>query len=213
MLRPLSGVTYQRLSSPDGQAQRAADMLSGLYGSGAELRLAFQAITDDLVFDRLHTDQHEDALARLADHLGLAGQRPELDLGEGPDVLWALGNLGFWVIEDKSGSRSQVIHKRDANQLSGSMNWFRERYDPTARAIPVMVHPAHRLADDAAAPLGMKVLDERGLGRLRSAVLSFAAGLASDRWDQAASIDRHLAGHELHASELPTYLKDHRPAR
>lgn len=94
------------------------------------------------MFDRDRTTEHEDAIARLANHLGLAGQRPEQDLGEGPDVLWALGDLGFWVIEAKSGSRSQVIHKTDANQLAGSMNWFRERYDPTARATPVMVHRA-----------------------------------------------------------------------
>jgi hypothetical protein len=115
------------------------------------------------VFDRERTLEHEDALARLADHLGLAGQRPEQDLDEGPDVLWALGDLGFWVIEVKSGSKSQVVHKGDANQLSGSINWFRERYDPTARATAVMVHRAHRLADDAAAPPGMKVLNEDGL--------------------------------------------------
>ncbi|MGH3938997.1 MAG: hypothetical protein ACRDTG_10250 [Pseudonocardiaceae bacterium] len=128
-------------------------------------------------------------------------------------MLWALGNQDFWVIEAKSGAKSQVIHKGDANQLSGSMNWFRERYDPTARAIPVMVHRAHRLAPDAAAPPGMKVLTESGLAGLRSAVLKFAAGLASDRWGTASSIDRQLTGHRLRASELPSYLKDHRPTR
>ncbi|MGH3534432.1 MAG: helicase C-terminal domain-containing protein, partial [Pseudonocardiaceae bacterium] len=213
ILRPLSGVTYQPLSLLEGQAQRSADLLSSRYHTPAELRLAFRAITDDLVFDRERTDAHEDALARLADHIGLVGQRPEQDLGEGPDVLWALGNQNFWVIEAKSGTKSQVIHKGDANQLSGSMHWFRERYDPTARATPVMVHRAHRLAADAAAAPGMKVLTEEGLAGLRSAVLMFAAGLASDRWDKASSIDRQLAGHRLRASELPSYLKDHQPAR
>ncbi|MDX8035873.1 helicase C-terminal domain-containing protein [Lentzea sp. BCCO 10_0856] len=213
ILRPLSGVTYERLALSEGQGQRAADILASLYGTPAELRLGFRALTEDLVFDKERTDAHENALARLADHLGLTGQRPEQDLGEGPDVLWALGNLGFWVIEAKSGSRTQVIHKGDANQLAGSMNWFRERYDPTARATPVMVHKAHRLADDAAAAAGMKVLDEDGLNRLRTAVLAFATGLAADRWDRAATVDRHLAGHKLRAADLSSYLRDCRLAR
>lgn len=213
ILRPLSGVTVRRVSFAGSQAQRAADYLSAKYSNAAELRLAMQAITDELVFDRDRTDEHEEALARLADHLGLAGQRPEQDLGEGPDVLWSLGDLGFWVIEVKSGSKSQVIHKGDANQLSGSANWFRERYDPLAHAVPVMVHRAHRLADDASAALGMCVLDEEGLGRLRAAMLGLAGGLASDRWDQSDVVDRHLAGHGLRAADLPAFLRDHRPAR
>jgi len=213
ILRPLSGVTYQPLSLSGEQAQRSADFLSSRYRAPAELRLALRGITDDLVFDRERTDAHEDALARLADHIGLVGQRPEQDLGEGPDVLWALGGLDFWVIEAKSGSKSQVIHKGDANQLSGSMNWFRERYNHTACATPVMVHRAHRLAADAAAPLDMKVLTEDGLAGLRAAILKFAAGLASDRWDQAGNVDRQLTGQRLRASDLPSYLKDHQPAR
>lgn len=213
ILRPLSGVTYQRLSSSNEQARRATDVLTTLYGTAVELRLGFEALVEDLVFDRERTEEHEDSLARLADHLGLAGQRPEQVLGEGPDVLWAFGDQGFWVIEAKSGARSQVIHKSDANQLAGSMNWFRERYDPTAHAVPVMVHRAHRLADDAAAPLGMRVLDERGLDRLRTAVRAFATGLASDRWDRADIVERHLTGHQLRTTHLPSYLEDHQPSR
>lgn len=213
ILRPLTGITYQKISASGKQAQRAADFLSRLYHAPAELRLAFQAIADDLVFDPERTDEHEDALARLGDHLGLAGQRPEQDLGDGPDVLWALGGLDFWIIEAKSGATSQVIHKRDANQLAGSMNWFRERYDATAHATPVMVHPARQLSRDATATPDMKVLTEDGLARLRSAIIVFAAGLASDRWDNADSIDSQLQGQALRASDLLRYVSSYRPAR
>lgn len=132
---------------------------------------------------------------------------------ESPDVLWALGGLDFWIIEAKSGATSEVIHKRDANQLASSMNWFRVRYDTTAHATPVMVHPARQLSYDATATPCMKVLTGDGLARLRSAILAFAAGLASDRWDNADSIDSQLQGHELRASDLPRYVCNYRAAR
>ena len=206
VLRPLSGVAYQRISSSGEQAQRAADLLARLYRTPADLRLAFETIADDLAFDPQRTDAHEDALARLGEHLGLAGQRPEQELGEGPDVLLGLGELKYWVIEAKSGAVSEVIHKRDANQLAGSVNWFRQRYDRSAEAVPVMVHRARRLAHDASATPGMRVLTETGMGRLRAAVLQFAAGLAADRWDQADNVERQLAGRHLHASDLSGYL-------
>lgn len=208
VLRPLSGVAYQRLSSSGRQAQRAADLLAGRYRTSADLRLAFEGITDDLAFDPDRTDAHEDALARLAEHLGLAGQRPEQELGEGPDVLIGLGELAFWVVEAKSGATSDVIHKRDANQLSGSLNWFRGRYGDGVAGVPVMVHRARRLARDASAAAGMRVLTENGMGRLRAAVLAFAAALAADRWDQPDRVDALLLGHRLRAADLSGYLCD-----
>lgn len=211
-LRPLSGVTYLRLSASGRQAQRAADFLASQYQTAAELRLAFQTLVEDLAFDPGRTDAHEEALARLADHLGIAGQRPEQDLGEGPDVLWALGDLDFWVIEDKSGAVVDKIHKRYADQLSGSIHWFERRYDVTARATPVMVHPARKLAHDATAAPGTMVLTRQGLDRLRPAILAFSAGLASDRWDRADTIERQLIGHQLRASDLRGYLQPHQPA-
>jgi hypothetical protein len=58
----------------------------------------------------------------LAGVLGFVGQRPERDFrGGGPDVLWSVGGLDYWVIECKSGSDHNPISKRDADQLSGAI--------------------------------------------------------------------------------------------
>lgn len=208
VLRPLSGVTgYERLSGAGTQAQRAADLLTATYATGAALRLAAQSIAADLVFDPDRTEECEEALRQLADHLGFAGQRPEREIGSGPDVLWALGGLDFWVIEAKTGATSDVIHKRDAAQLGHSMDWFRGRYDQTAKAVPVSVHRARRMARDASATPGMRVLTEDGLQKLRDAFVAYAAGLASDRWDTAATVERQLVGHSLRAADLSHYLR------
>lgn len=213
VLRPRTGVVYTPISASDPQATRAADFLSTTYSNAAALRLGIQAVVDDLAFDKDRVPEHEAALAALAKHIGLVGQRPEDEIGEGPDVLWAMGDSKFFVIEAKSGSKTQVIHKGDANQLAGSMNWFRERYGELAQATPVIVHKAHRLADDAAATPGMRVLNEAGLTRLKAAAIAFAEGLATERWDRATDVDQLLIGHQLRASDLENYLRGYQAAR
>ena len=213
VLRPLSGVGYQRLSPSGQQAQRAADHLTSLYGDAIALRLGFEAILDDLAFDPDRTEEFEEAMRRIGGHLGFAVQRPERELGVGPDVLWALGGLRFWVIEAKSGAVGELIHKRDANQLSGSVNWFSKSYDATSHCVPIMVHPARQLARDTTAPPGMRVLDRDGLDRLKGAVRAFATALAASRWESAEHVDGLLAGHRLRAGDLVGYIKDYRAAR
>lgn len=213
VLRPLSGVTYERLSASGDQARRAADNLTALYADGTALRLGFEALLDDLVFDPDRTREFEEALQRLGEHLGLAAQRPEQEQGAGPDNLWGLGALDYWVIEAKTGATTDVIHKRDANQLSGSVLWFRDIYDVSARAVPVMVHQARQLARDASATPGMRVLNQDGLDRLKAAVRAYASALAGSRWDTADHLNNLLAGHRLRSSDLTSYLRDARPAR
>jgi hypothetical protein len=213
VLRPLSGIEYRKLDFQSDQAKRAIDLLAKEYSTAEELRLAFHGIVDDLVFDRDHVPEFEEAMLQLALHLGFAAHRPDFESRRGSDILWALSPSDYWVIEAKSGSNTQRIHKDCADQLSGHMNWFRERYGELVAATPVMIHKAHRMHDDAAATPGMKVLDEAGLQRLKDAVLAFAAGLAADRWDKPTTMASQLEGHGLRATDLTMYLRDYLPAR
>ncbi|HST47724.1 helicase C-terminal domain-containing protein [Jatrophihabitans sp.] len=208
VLRPLSGISYVRLSASADQAQRVVDYVSNNYSSPADLRLGFQAVLDDLVFDPERTEPFEEALRALAEHIGLTAERPESDLREGPDVLWALGALKYWVIEAKSGAIGNVIHKRDANQLSGSLNWFSKRYDQTTKATPVMVHRSRKLAPDASAPDGMLVLDEDGLIKLKRSVMGFAEALAAAPTNNIETVNGLLQGHRLQSGNLSGYLKN-----
>lgn len=213
VLRPLSGIEYRKLDFQNDQAKRAADLLAKEYSTAEELRLAFQGIADDLVFNKNQVPEFEEAMLQLAVHLGFAAHRPDFESRRGSDILWALSPGSYWVIEAKSGSNTQRIHKDCADQLSGHMNWFRERYGELVTATPVMIHKAHRMHDDAAATPGMKVLDESGLRRLKDAVTAFAAGLAANRWDDPRAVASQLEGHGLRATDLTAYLRDFIPAR
>jgi replicative superfamily II helicase len=61
VLRPLSGLTYQRIQTSADQAQQAADFLAGRYASAHELRIGIQAVADELSFDPERTEEAEEA--------------------------------------------------------------------------------------------------------------------------------------------------------
>jgi hypothetical protein len=205
--RPVSGVSYTKLSGADKQATKASANLVGMYGNPAALRLGVESILEDLRFDPLKTGEFEAAMLMLGHVIGLGSQRPEQELGQGPDNLWALGDNKFWVIEAKTGAVSKFIAKRDVGQLGQSMAWFAKRYDESAVATPVMVHLETQLFKDATAPYGMRVLTARNLGRLITAVRSYSEALASLLvWNNPADIERLLEGHKLRADDLSNYL-------
>lgn len=217
VLRPMSGVRYQKLSASAAQATNASNFLTKTYGTNAvKLRVGFEALLDALRFDsdQEAAERFEQAFCDLGLHLGLGAQRPEHEIGQGPDVLWALGSLKYWVIEAKSGATTKFIGKRDSNQLSGSILWFGKQYDTSVSAKPVMIHPADTLGRDASATPGACVITEPKLRAFRKSIRSFAAALAdAGRWDDPESVDRLLTGHNLRSSDLVAYVRMIRAVR
>ena len=125
LLKPLAGVTYQRLAQVADQAAASTRYLGETYASGPKLVVGVEAILSDLVpraNDLAAVEEFEEAFRLLGKHIGFESQRPETEIGNGPDVLWALGGLNFAVIECKSGVENSFISKHNAAQLSHSMN-------------------------------------------------------------------------------------------
>ena len=179
VMRPISGVSYQRAPSGIDQARMACRELNRRFGSGNELILGIRAILDDLVFEGSAPD-FESSIEELGEVLGFISQRPERDNGSGPDNLWKLGEMRFLVIECKNESRAQVP-KKDAAQLGHSINWFRDQYDTTGEAIPVLIHYSGVHRPDAVSPVGTRVLDSKRMRRFHESLTQFATTLAT-RW-------------------------------
>jgi hypothetical protein len=182
VMKPRQAISYLRLrGSATTQAKRASEHLVETYATPAELTLGIGALLDDLrpSPDPDAVDRFEEALHQLGYHLGLGSQRPERDVGAGPDVLWSLGELDFLVIECKSASQAGSISKVDAAQLSHSIDWFAESYDETCAATPLLIHPSRQLHSKASPRDGMRVLTFEKLRDLRAAVDTFAKALAS----------------------------------
>lgn len=202
LLRPATGVAYAKLATPiQEQGAEASAWLQGQYRTGANLRLGFNALLSDLVFGP-RTSQFEAAMNNLAFHLGFAGQRPEAEIGRGPDNLWALNDNSFLVIEAKSGVGEHPVYKDDAKQLSNAMDWFREQY-PRITGTPVLVHQWASFDSKAAVPQRCRVLTKEKLSLLRDALDQLATALSDgDMFRDPTRVSRLLAHHGLTAQSL-----------
>ena len=176
LLRPIAGVAYEKLDVPTlSQANAASGWLQSTYPTGTDLLLSMNALAGDLMWGP-RADDFEQAWSDLAWHLGLVGQRPEQDTGRGPDGLWALPGGSFIVCEAKTGAGSHDVFKKEASQLSNSMDWFRSEY-PGMAVTPLLIHPHSRFDPQAAVPLGCRVMPTPKLVELRAAVVKLATEL------------------------------------
>jgi hypothetical protein len=196
LLKPKVNLHYVRLRATEAQANQAADYLDRLYPTSAEFLLGVATVVDDLVpaSDPAAVARFEQATHDLGLHLGFSAQRPERDTGEGPDVLWLLGDLSFLVIECKSGVATDFISRHDIAQLSHSMDWFANNYDGTCKATPVLIHKVPVLHKSATARSGTRVITFSRLAELRSSIRRFADSLAqARRYSDASTLTERLA--------------------
>jgi len=202
LLRPATGVDYARLTTPiHEQGATASSWLQERYPTGPLLRIGLNALLADLVWGK-RTKAFEAAMDDLAWHLGFAGQRPEVEIGRGPDNLWALTDGSFLVIEDKSGAAEHPVYKDDAKQLSNAMDWFRGQY-PNANGTPVLVHPWKTFDVKAAIPSGCRVITTEKLFQLRSAMEQVGTALSeSDAYRNPTRVSQLLAYHGLTAQHF-----------
>ncbi|MYA86822.1 MAG: DEAD/DEAH box helicase [Acidimicrobiaceae bacterium] len=208
VMRPLSGVSYKRAETKINQAVTASQAFKEDFGSGTELRLSFEDLVSRLSFDPKGAKDFENAVEELGRLLGFESQRPERDTGRGPDALWGVGDMSYFVIECKSAAESEVW-KHDAAQLGHSMNWFAEEYDSTSVATPLLIHHSGELAHDAALPQGTRLIDRSRLRNLQDALVEYATVLSNRHmWDDADAIRSLLVHREFTAQGfLQRYTK------
>jgi hypothetical protein len=205
VLRPLAGLEYRPVQVGSPQAEKAVETYQRLYPSANDLLLGFDTLLADIDWDDERTDEAEAALADLGAHLGLVTQMPERDFGEGSDVLWALAEDTFCVIEAKTGATAQLIWKKDANQLAGSVNWARERYGDDASVIPMLVHPVREVERSGTPPAGTRVVTSSNLKGLKGAVRQYARAIAhDDQFKDPGAVGARLGEFNLVADQLVT---------
>ena len=130
VLRPVDGISYTRLAgATTNQANTLLESVRQRYENRNQLLVDVYAQLELLTFYPGTAEVFESAIAWLALPLGYISQRPEKEYGHGPDVLWSLGELRYFVIECKNGVTNGIVNKSDANQIAGSANWFRTQYD------------------------------------------------------------------------------------
>lgn len=204
LLKPIAGATYNKLSAPAAGQVAAAVGFMGRFLEGNDLVIWVNGLLDDLDWGEEGTKRFEAAMLDLGKFLGFGSQRPEEEVGRGPDNLWALGGLRYLVIECKSGAvLADRISKGDTNQLNGSIVWFGERYDKTCAATPIMVHPKTVFEHAASPHADIRIVNSPGLKKLRDAVRAYSVSLAtSGGFKDAKEVAKQLQHHRLSAAEI-----------
>lgn len=204
VLKPIAGTTYSKLSAPAaGQAASAASYMERFL-EGNDLNIWMNGLLDDLDWGEEGSKRFEAAMLDLGRFLGFGSERPEERVGRGPDNLWALGSLKYLVIECKSGAvLTEKISKGDTNQLNGSIVWFKEKYDSSCSATPIMVHPKTVFEHAASAPQDLRIVNGDGLNRLREAITAYSVSLSTTgEFRDAREVEKQLRHHRLSATEI-----------
>ncbi len=180
MIKPISGISYHRIGSlAYDQAKSCGDYLRGNFLDPNNLLIKVQAVASNLIFQPDTASVFEESIREVARYIGFNSQRPELFYGKGPDVLWEIGNLSYFVIECKNGSVQQTICKKDCNQLNGSGEWFIERYDQTCKFTPILIHPSYTFEHAATPKSETRIIDAKGLALFVQNVQTFIRALCA----------------------------------
>ena len=94
--------------------------------------------------------------------------------------MWAIDSNKYLVIECKTEAITQTIKKDYCNQLSGSVNWFKENYVYPNECTPIIVHPS-KFVDVVASPdENMRVMTEKELTCFRKNLRDFYSTLCQN---------------------------------
>ncbi len=199
--RPPTGVALRTPAERDAATRLLA--LRRHFTSGNGLIAEFDSVSTALDF-KAKANQFEEAVKRLGDFLGADSQRPESELGEGPDNLFQWGEQAF-VIECKNEAGYAVIPKKDAEQLLHSLQWYRAKSSLAEENVcALFIGSATRFDVGVHGPDGCRVITPDRLARLVDAVRNFVARLASrgsSDWTNA-EVYRLLAEHHLNGKQL-----------
>lgn len=200
LLRPVIGVRYKRLALKAGlQAERALAWATQ-HAEPNAIVVNASDILSRLAFG-VESGRFEEAWRELGILLGFDAQRPEREYGKGPDGLWAMPGNHYLLAEAKSDVKEcrNAVYQSETEQLSNSVNWFRDEYGTEPKLTSVLIHPSSTLAKTAYPPDGALVINRDGLAKFHDAIARFAAALAgrtADSWS-AAQVGQLLEDHNL----------------
>lgn len=203
ILTPIEGIEYQQILNTIPQAQA----ISLRFNSG-ECIVNNLLIHIDEVLSNLSmastSNKFEQGLNQIGELIGFVCSRPDRDTGGyGPDNLWALNANQYLVFECKNEARTDTIKKDYCNQLSGSINWFKEKYAYPNSCIPILIHPSKIIENNASPDENMRVITESELELLRKNLREFYTELCQTRnYNDISKINRLLKIYNLRSGDI-----------
>ncbi len=187
ILKPIQGITYKKLIKTSPQAKNIVDFIRENNFDKNKLILAFNDIKSDLVYGIEKTsNKYEEAINKLANFIGFNSQRPEVVYGRGPDNLW-LNSANYFIIECKNETITDTISKHNINQINGSYEWFKEKYDGVDinNVVPIMIHKSN-ICEHAATPNpDVKVITFEDMQKLVEKIDKFLLTISDNLRDES----------------------------
>jgi hypothetical protein len=182
IIKPLEGIEYHKLQSKSlEQAKICSNYLRENFDDPNKIIIEINGFLESLIFKPNTANLFEESLAKIARFIGFNSQRPENEYSQGPDVIWEIGNLKYFVIECKNGiTNKEKINKRDCNQLNGSFTWFRNKYDSSCHCTPIMIHPSLHPEYAASLSYETRIINEEKLEFLKKNIHSFIKSLCAN---------------------------------
>lgn len=207
VIKPMQGISYHKLESRAmDQARICKDYLRQKFDDPSKIIIEMNGLLESLIFKPETAEIFEQSLRIIAQYIGFNSQRPEAEYGKGPDVLWAAGNLSYFVIECKNGATTNTINKHDCNQLNGSGEWFTNNYDKTCTFTPILVHPSLKFEYAASPKENTRIINEEKLSMLRDNISTFIKSLCVDnKISDEKAIREKLIFHKLTADKFCQY--------
>lgn len=183
LLQPIDGIEYKKIQVDNiSQANKINQFLMAKYLDTNRYVLSMNSIIDKLIFAKKTSEQFEQAIMELGNHLGYSSQRPEKEFSKGPDNLW-LSMQNVLVIECKNETYTDTINKKDCNQLNGSIEWFSNQYPASENFTPIMIHNSKRFEYAASPNPKIRIITPDDLDKLKEKLREFTTQVAYSKYE------------------------------
>lgn len=211
MFRTKFGNNYTRISIHEEQSSNVKKIISQ-FDKSQDFKIYLESILNDLKYSPdIDAAKFEHALANCGRMIGFYAQEPELEYGNGPDVLWGMTDNHFLVLEAKSMAIHSEITRDNIGQLLQSGEWFKKQYGDTAEHTLVTLQSPKVKGYNVNPSENTKVIDEAALNKIRQNLIQFVNGIVNIGINAITPIEiaRLLVAHNFTAIAFrKNYLSD-----
>ncbi len=174
LLKPRTGIIYSQVSYINENRLNNIRKYLLKYPNYEELALAMKVILDNLSFG-IEAKKFESALKEIGDLLGYISQRPDNEIGKGPDNLWCGVNNHYLLFECKSqvSENRSSISKTEAGQMNNHCAWFDNQYGTTVRIDRFMIIPTKQLSFEGDCSHKVRIIRKNKLRNLKNNIKNF----------------------------------------
>lgn len=213
MFHPADGQLYKKiLRKETGKQAAVVKQNISEFARPQDIIVHVNGILKDLQYiPEIKAERFETQLAELGRFLGFAAQMPEIELGNGPDVLWVLTDGHYLILEAKSRAIHDIISRENIGQLLQSEEWFKKTYGNASEYTAVTLQNSNRKGRNVTISDNTKVIDKESLDDLRENLKRFSQALQAvhPKTHTEKEIAKLLESHKFTAALFrTTYLKN-----